>query len=77
MQTKVLVMTGGSEMLVGDNDEFVEKVRNSLGGLVVEYHVEKDQPHCYPVLGLKELTDRGADVLVPFVISVADAGHRQ
>lgn len=70
VQKGLLVLAGSSEMLFGDIEEFVGKVRSSSGGLNVRYHVEKDQPHCYCLLGLQDLIDRGADVLVPFIADV-------
>eukprot|EP00878_Enallax_costatus_P012097 GHUV01012629.1.p1 GENE.GHUV01012629.1~~GHUV01012629.1.p1 ORF type:complete len:170 (+),score=23.43 GHUV01012629.1:1108-1617(+) len=69
VQKEMLVVAGGSEMLLGDIEQFVHKVQ-SLGGLSIQYHVEEDQPHCYPVLGLQDLAERGAGVIVPFIASM-------
>lgn len=64
------MLAGGSEMLAEDIKQLVQRV-HGLGGLTVQYHLEEGLPHCYPVLGMKDWTRKGADVIVPFIAKVA------
>lgn len=68
VQQKMAVVWGGVEVLAPDCAAFASRVQ--ADGVRVEVHVEKNQPHVYCVLPLRELLKKGAEVIVPFFASL-------
>lgn len=62
-----LVVTGGCEAMVPDIARFVDKIRQAAPSVPVTHHIEKNEPHCYCVLSMDHLLEKGASVLVPFM----------
>lgn len=71
VRRELLVVTGGCEAMVPDIHRFVARVTQVSPELPVAHHVEEAQPHCYCVLHLGKLLEKGAAVLLPFMLRMA------
>jgi acetyl esterase/lipase len=67
VRRELLVVTGGCEAMVPDIERFVARVSEVSPELPVTHHVEQGEPHCYCVLHIGKLPEKGATVLVPFM----------
>jgi acetyl esterase/lipase len=67
VRRELLVVTGGCEAMVPDIERFVARVSEVSPELPVTHHVEHGEPHCYCVLHIGKLPEKGATVLVPFM----------
>jgi acetyl esterase/lipase len=68
VRCELLVVTGGCEAMVPDIERFVARVTEVSPELQVTHHVEEAQPHCYCVLHMGKLLEKGAAVLLPFMV---------
>jgi acetyl esterase/lipase len=68
VRRELLVVTGGCEAMVPDIHRFVARVKDVSPELLVTHHVEEAEPHCYCVLHTGKLLDKGAAVLLPFMM---------
>ncbi|KAF6257579.1 hypothetical protein COO60DRAFT_1626766 [Scenedesmus sp. NREL 46B-D3] len=75
VRRELLVVTGGCEAMVPDIQRFVARVTEVSPELSVTHHVEKHQPHCYCVLHTGRLLEKGAAVLLPFMVRMCSSSN--